>query len=138
MSTKLDNTDISKKDIEELKSDTNNNKKDEDDSLDKTAKSESAAKKKVKKGKSKAIDKSDSSSGHQATIPKDAGNVHATSLANIQGKLSDPKIQQEFVINVADLIGQFSKRKLTQPEVHQLQQVVETNLLQKIFKINKI
>ena len=136
---KLDNTEISKQDVKELE-DNKDNKLDETPkkSTNTKRKSGGSRSKKAKDLPGGSTDVSDSSPAHQASIPKDAANVHSTSLANIKGKLSDPKIQQEFVINVADLIGQYSKRKLTQDEVHVIQNVVDTNLLQKVFKISKI
>jgi hypothetical protein len=135
---KLDNTEISDKDVKELET-GKDTKLDESPSSTKKKSSSSRSNKNNKSKKDTSYtDVSDQSAAHEATVPKDAGNVHETSLRNIKGKLSDPKIQQEFVINVADLIGQYSRRKLTQTEVHILQDVVSRNLLQKVFQIQKI
>jgi hypothetical protein len=137
---KLDNTEISDKDVKELETGKKDTKLDESPAAatSTTKKKSSSSRKSKSKKDTSYTDVSDQSAAHEATVPKDAGNVHETSLKNIKGKLSDPKIQQEFVINVADLIGQYSRRKLTQTEVHILQDVVSRNLLQKVFQIQKI
>jgi hypothetical protein len=141
----LDNTEISSKDAKEMQIGGADTK------LDKTSatagkKSSSSSRSSRSRSKSNqnkspkdqnSSDVSDSSTSHEATVPKDAKNPAQSSVDNIKGKLSDPKIQQEFIINVADLLQQYSRRKLTQDEVHDLQEIVDKNLLQKVFKIGK-
>lgn len=134
----LDNTQISNKDIKELE-------KGEDNKLDNTStKSTSKPKRshsKSNKSKSKDTsfnDASDNSLGHQATIPIDPANPHASSLANIKNALTDPKIREESVYNIVDNLAQHSPRKLTKNEKDELAQLVQNQLINNVFKIKKI
>ena len=129
----LDNTEISKTDIKELE-------KGQDNKLDNTSSSSnSTTKKSHSKSKSKkshgGSHSADKSLGHTATVPKDAGNPQLTTLSNIQGKLADPRIQEEIVVNIADLLAQFSKRKLTVPEQADLRNIIQKSVLPQVFKI---
>ncbi len=143
----LDNTEISSKDAKEMqiggadtkldKTSATAGKKSSSSSRSSRSRSKSNQNKSPKDQNNNSSDVSDSSTSHEATVPKDAKNPAQSSVDNIKGKLADPKIQQEFIINVADLLQQYSRRKLTQDEVHDLQEIVDKNLLQKVFKIGK-
>lgn len=108
------------------------------DKLDKDIKKPSTAKTDdVKTASSAREDDKDLSHKTKGTIPKDAGNPHLTTLLNIKNKLSEPKNREEFVNNVADLLAQFSTRKLTAPEKEALRNLVDEDLLNEVFKMKK-
>lgn len=137
----LDNTESIKRDIKELEIEQDTKKQpDETTSKNKSSsrpsRSSSSSRSKSKSSKNKT-DSADTDLGHSATAPKDAGEPHQTTLTNIQAKLSDPKIQEEIVINMADLVAQFSRRKLTVPEQKELRDLFQDTVIPQILKIKK-
>ena len=91
------------------------------------------------KNTASSVREDDKDLGHKTkgTIPVDAANPHLTTLLNIKNKLTDNKIRGEFVNNVADLLGGFSKRKLTVPEKEALRNLVDNDLVSEVFKLKK-
>lgn len=138
----LDNTQISKTDIKELE-------KGQDNKLDNTSSSSSTSttkkspsRKKSSGSKSKKdnsyTDSSDKALGVQAQKPIDAtGNVKQTTLDNIQSALTDPAMKKDFLGNVADLLCQYQRRKLTDEEFKALENMVEDGLVSKVFRVKK-
>lgn len=118
---KLDNTEISKKDIQEL-----------NDKQSSSSTSTSSTQSKSKKAKSRAP------SPDRAASKTSSAVTPAQSLDNIKTNISNPEIQKEIKANVADLLAQFAGRKLTEDEINSLEDVVENNLLNKVFSVKKL
>jgi len=134
----LDNTEISNKDVKELETNKDNKLDNTTTKPKSTSRSKSSRSKSKQPKDSISYDASDQSVADQATIPEDPTNPSASNLANIKNKLTDPKIQQDFVDNIADLLSEYTRAKLTDNEKNTLKRAVETNLLQKVFKIQKL
>lgn len=128
----LDNTQISNKDIKELE-------KGQDNKLDNTSSSSTSTKKSNKSKKTgSGTNRSDKAPGVQAQKPIDAtGNVKQTTLDNIQSALTDPAMKKDFLGNVADLLCQYQRRKLTDEEFQALENMVEDGLVSKVFRVKK-
>jgi len=121
----LDNTQISNKDIKELE-DKNDTKLDNTNTNTATKKTTSTRKKSTAPKAAK---------GAQVAI--DAANPHETTLTNIKSHLADPKIREEFIVNVADMLAGFSRRGLSVDEQKALREMVDDDLVSKVFKIQK-
>jgi len=121
----LDNTEISNKDAKELVQDN-------DTKLDSTA-----TKKRSSSSRPKRKASSASKLSEGAVVPIDSGSPYQTTLLNIKNALSEPKNREEFIVNVADLLAQFSRRGLTVQEQKDLRTMVEDDLVTKVFKVQK-
>ena len=76
---------------------------------------------------------------HEAP-PKEseAANPQLASIEAIKVKLADPTLREDFIDNVADLICSYSKRKLDEDEKQSLRNLVDNELISRVFKIKKL
>jgi hypothetical protein len=119
----LDNTQISNKDIKELE-----DKK--DTKLDNTSTEKKTTSTNNKK-------KSAPKAAKGAQVPIDSANPHQTTLTNIKSHLAEPKIREEFIVNVADMLAGYSRRGLSIDEQKALREMIDDELVSKVFKIQK-
>lgn len=68
----------------------------------------------------------------------EAANPVQASLEAIKDRLSDDALRNDFTDNVADLICSYSRRKLDEDERQSLKNLVNNELLEKVFKIKKL
>jgi hypothetical protein len=120
----LDNTQISNKDIKELE-DKKDTKLDNTNTSTTTNKKTTASTKKAPKA------------AKGAQVPIDSANPHQTTLTNIKSHLAEPKIREEFIVNVADMLAGYSRRGLTVDEQKALREMIDDDLVSKVFKIQK-
>lgn len=123
--TKLDNTVISSKDIKELE-------EGKDNKIDKTSTTTTSEPKK----KSHSKGKSKKTSSNTASADKSLSHIDKVApatLDNIQYNLSNPKIQSEIILNIADLVGQYKGSKLNKDELESLKNTVENTLIKKLL-----
>ena len=68
----------------------------------------------------------------------DAANPQAASLEAIKVRLSDNSIREDFIDNVADLICSYSRRKMDEDERQSLRNLVDNELISRVFKVKKL
>lgn len=135
----LENTEISKEDEKELKSTGDTNLDETSSSTKKKSSSRKSNKSKSKKSSSSSNSTSNKSAFEQAAHDPTGGtNPALTKVVNIQRKLSNPKVQHEFIVNVADIIGEYAGRKLNGDEKAQLEDLVKRKIVGEVLQIKSL
>lgn len=75
---------------------------------------------------------------HSPARESDSKNPQIASLEAIKDRLSDDALRNDFVDNVADLICSYSRRKMDEDERQSFRNLVNNELLEKIFKVKKL
>jgi len=76
----------------------------------------------------------------KAAPPKEseATNPTVASIEAIKISLADGKKREDFLDNVADLISSYTRRKIDPDEKQSLKNLVDNELISKVFKIKKL
>ena len=76
--------------------------------------------------------------GKAAPKEGEAANPTAASLEAIKDRLSDDSLRNDFLNNITDSICSYSRRKLDEDEKQSLKNLVNNELLEKIFRVKKL
>jgi hypothetical protein len=137
----LDNTKISKEDEKEIVTlhDEHLDKTNSEPQQSETKKKSPSRKGKSKKAKSDSNSTSNKSAFEQAaTDPTGGTNTALAKIVNIRRKLSNDKVQHEFIVNVADIVGEYAGRKLNGDEKAAVEDLIKRKLVGEILSIKSL